>query len=286
MYLENEFDKIEKALFNKMESEPLRPLVHYTSAMGLKGILLEKELWFSDYEFMNDKSEGRHIYNVLYDTLCEFDVNFANEVKKQLFVQDISGMTTDEHFSPSERKIYSKYTRPKDRIFICCFSKNSDCLPMWNYYTKNPSSIGYNLVFNSHSLIASIYPKEAFYFIPHICDVIYDKKTQYRIMSKILSSYYKLWQENTTNRYEIIERLTFLIDDIRFLFKNPAFKHEDEIRIILRVSEQNFNTAVEKGYVSVRENAGYFIPYIKLNCISENTVECITISPTNNSEAA
>ena len=283
--LENNFEEIESVFFAQMESEPAEALVHYTSSIALKGILSERELWFSDSEFMNDKSEGQYIYDIVRDELNQFDIEFANEVKKQLFVQDISHIAFgDEKISSAQRKIYSKYTRPKDRIFICCFSKDPDCLPMWNYYTKTSSSIGYNLVFNSSNIVGAIYPRNSFYFIPHVCRVIYDPKEQRTVISNVLSSYYSLWKNATTRKKEIISRLTFLIDDIRFLFKHPAFEHEQEIRIILRVSEKNFDIAIEKGYVGVRETAGYFIPYIKLKCISDSTIECVTISPTNNKE--
>ena len=86
------------------------------------------------------------------------------------------------------------------------FSKDKDCLPMWNYYTKNPSSIGYNLVFNSGDLVSSIFPRDSFYFVPHICCVLYKPKSQYRVISKILSSYYDLWKNNIKSRHNIISR--------------------------------------------------------------------------------
>lgn len=285
MNLESKFEDIEKIFFDQMESEPSEPLVHYTSSTALREILMKRELWFSDSEYMNDKSEGQYVYNIVRDALSEFDADFADEIKNQLFIQDISTIEfANQNISTNQRKLYSKYTRPKDRIFICCFSKDKDCLPMWNYYTKNPSSIGYNLVFNSGNLVSSIFPRDSFYFVPHICRVLYKPKSQYRVISKILSSYYDLWKNNIKSRHNIISRLTFLIDDIRFLFKHPAFEHESEIRIILRVSEKNFETAIKNKYVGIREAAGYFIPYIKLKCISDNTVDYITISPTNNKE--
>ena len=48
------------------------PVFHYTSPEGLLGILQEKGpvLWFSQYDSMNDTTEGVHVISV-YQSVCD-----------------------------------------------------------------------------------------------------------------------------------------------------------------------------------------------------------------------
>ena len=42
------------------------------------------------------------------------------------------------------------------QLFVCCFSLKEDSLPMWNYYTKEINSQGYNIEFDDKKLVESI----------------------------------------------------------------------------------------------------------------------------------
>lgn len=42
------------------------------------------------------------------------------------------------------------------QLFACCFSLKEDSLPMWNYYTKEINSQGYNIEFDDKKLVESI----------------------------------------------------------------------------------------------------------------------------------
>jgi len=37
-----------------------KPLYHYTDATGLKGVIENDEIWFTDFRYLNDPSELRH----------------------------------------------------------------------------------------------------------------------------------------------------------------------------------------------------------------------------------
>ena len=56
-------------------------LCHYTSLSGLKGIMSSKKLWFSDSACLNDKTEGKYIYDVLKD--CLFDIKNKKSVQRR-----------------------------------------------------------------------------------------------------------------------------------------------------------------------------------------------------------
>lgn len=59
---------------------------HYTSPTGLKNILNTKELWASDFLFLNDESEILYLYEILKSVIKNYkveqnlDKNFIREV--------------------------------------------------------------------------------------------------------------------------------------------------------------------------------------------------------------
>lgn len=108
-------------------------IFHYTSIGGLDSILSRKTLWFTNIKYMNDKDEIVAGSNSFIKELTALGVQ-----PKLPGLEDLS----DEK-----------------QVFVCCFSLNGDSLPMWNYYTKDINSQGYNIEFDSKQLIESILKK-------------------------------------------------------------------------------------------------------------------------------
>lgn len=107
-----------------------KPIYHYTSIVGLESILRNKTLRFTNIKYMNDKDE---IVAGL-DSIAK-DCNASDEVRERM---------------------RSAITNLGMQLFVCCFSLKEDSLPMWNYYTKEVNSQGYNIEFDDKQLIESI----------------------------------------------------------------------------------------------------------------------------------
>ncbi len=107
-----------------------KSVFHYTSIGGLEGILSSKTLRFTNIKYMNDKDE----ITAGLDSMVSA-CNGSLELKKQV----------EEAFLSSELQ-----------TFVCCFSLEKDSLPMWNYYTKEVNSQGYNIEFDDKKLVESI----------------------------------------------------------------------------------------------------------------------------------
>lgn len=274
----DELNIIEDEFFHSMEYTKNPILVHYTSPEGLMSILTNQTLWFSKWNLLNDKSEGSHIFTVLKDVLKQYERFFSIQVGALC-----ANIAPEIFQTDTSRGKIDLDCRENDISFVCSFSTNKDSLPLWNYYTKNDKYIGYNIVFDSSKLIDNIYPLNTdFYFTPIICNVLYKLDEQTRVVQQIVEKYYKFWKTaNSAQKHKILERLVYLIDDIRFLFKHPAFEPEQEVRIILRLSTYNFNKGVKNNKVYIRRKDGYFIPYIPLKCIPQNAIKEIWISPSN-----
>jgi hypothetical protein len=283
-----EIENFEKEIFDNYFdfSKEDSFLTHYTSFNGLEGILKSKSLWFTYYKYLNDESEGKIIYEVLDSVLDECETIDNDEFKEN--IKEVIPANSNE--SPLRRFLNGKKdTKVQDdkRVFLCSFSKNDDCLPMWNYYTKNKDSKGFNLVFRRNDLIKQINGNQDITFDEcKVFKVIYNSNEQKEIISELLIKYYKLWQVciKKEEKSFVIECFQRFLDEIRFLFKHEAFQHEEEIRILLTISNENYMKAIKNKKAKARENNGLWIPYLEISCISEDTIECIRISPTEKSK--
>ena len=117
-----------KLLFYK--STKSRRIFHYTSIVGLEGILGNRTLRFTNIKYMNDKDE---------------------------IIAGLDSMAKICHASEEEReKLCSSFISHGMQTFVCCFSVEEDSLPMWNYYTKEINNQGYNIEFDDKQLVESI----------------------------------------------------------------------------------------------------------------------------------
>ena len=248
---------------------------HYTSPEGLKEILASKELWFSNAKFLNDKSETNYIYSILpitpdpYDLLL--DENFFKYVR----------MIADS-FSKNETCDFDDACINPTDFYVASFSKESDNLELWNYYTKTSDSVGYNIQFCQPAFEEA--EKSKYYkFISG--SVIYDFKTQQKLIRDILNEYNILYKEHKEEiENGIICKLNFLKQLIEILelhnmfFKHKAFENEKEFRCVIYYVKDYSKTSLDFRIVN-----GIILPYLKIN-FDKTLLTAITISPANDQE--
>ena len=245
-----------------MEQYNNKLIYHYTSSSGLLGILSSESLWFTDFSVLNDESEGNYIYSLVKDIL------YSGEYSKKyisLVIQEINNF-------------YSK-----NKYFICSFSLNGDSLPMWNYYSKSSSKLGYNIQINTFDLFASmnkiIYENDNLSLKYY--DLIYDTNIQRETIKTVLDKYYNSFLKNSKIEY-IKEFLHSEIRLFRFIFKHPSFRHEEECRFILKVNEDYFDKHIGENdsLFKIRVvDDGIFAPYTSMKFDCKNLITQITISP-------
>lgn len=256
-------------------------IFHYTSAAGFSSILFSSSndiiLWSSRYDCLNDKSEGiivLSLYNEVCNELHEDGIissDFYNDIlditiaKTQLFMPLVNGRI--------------KPTRPEYERYVTSFSKNSDSLSMWNYYSKGNKYEGYNIGFLSESL--KRYFEEYFNgqeVNVKIYPVIYSKMKQKQLIKKLILKMYKEYepQFKTSLRYIISNQLL----DWELIFKSEYFQHEEEIRIIVDMAKRTKNGELQPRPIGVkyRYNCGLQIPYIELK-IKKEELKTINIGP-------
>lgn len=190
-------------------------MYHYTSANTLPFIIKERNelcLRFTDYRFLNDKSEGVEIKEFFLSVLHE------------LFVQ---GKISKDFLNEATRQ-YELKESENQNLYVACFSQDSDSLPMWNYYLKGGKYEGYSLgfVFDIQKYLRR--------------EVLFKRKVIYNdALKKKLISYLILETVDNHSSLDVekqCKQLITIIHELSLVMKKECFSHEKEVRLILNLS--------------------------------------------------
>lgn len=226
-------------------------LYHYTSPSGLEGILLENgtpTFRFSRSDCLNDVSEGKEILSIYKD--CVKKANRLGLISDEFasIVENVvpnprAYFMVDAGFPNAENeKLPSTYISSEEyETYLCCFSKASDDLAMWNYYVKNGGYDGYCIGLQANILERKT--KETMFSGCRMkfVEVIYSPEEKERIINAMINRVYDLFKSSF--RGNLIEEQTKdciadYLSQLRFWFKSDYFKHEQEVRMIIDKPKQ------------------------------------------------
>ena len=251
-------------------------IYHYTSPMGLNGILANHTLRFTDRNYLNDYSEGRYVLELCLKS--RFEIVLPIEYRR--------------YFKDYCRELWNNPTKKQRYVYQCSFSIDSDNLSLWNYYTKSDGIKGYNIGFYSKDLenqleTAPLIPRE--HGLKVFCGkIIYNERKQKEILKSIVRDFSKVitdYKEDKTFCKIAVEVLVEKILQVGAFFKNNCFKHENEYRLLLFLTavwdkqSQSIKFMILNKGVSTYEKNGLLIPYVDIE-FPRNILQEITISPT------
>jgi hypothetical protein len=256
-------------------ASPPDMLYHYTTADGLKGIIINGNIWATNYRYVNDLTE--YVY--------------ANELLRA----DIASRI--QHPNPIVDAVLKAILNTEDLlvgavdIFIACFCKEKDLLSQWRYYGGRGGG-GYAIGFGRNTVTTQLIG--ASYQLYQVC---YNERIQHLLIKDLLDSFCnaveqlgigldpttivepvissKLPARDPTKPPaplqiksnvpaplgELCMRLSFGFLELACCFKNPSFAIEEEWRLVhKRFSETKANTR----NVSFRTSGATLIPYVEL----------------------
>ena len=233
-------------------------IFHYTSAAGLEGIL-KWNIWFSDIKYLNDSSECDYIYTLIPRCLRDLDLN--KDFRKIL-------------------KSINKYQSDKN-FYVASFSKNPDCLELWNYYTKTTNGVGYNIEFSKNCLfMINVYSVQG--------AIIYSQDIQIELLKEILCQYNEFYLQNNqilkkdhSKKEVFIMNLMTLLELYNLFYKDSAFYNEQEYRVVIyNPDDIPAQTNLIEETLRHRIFNGLFIPYLEIP-FNKSNIKSIKISPNN-----
>ena len=199
-------------------------LYHYTSLVGLQGIIDESGFWASDNRFMNDATEMSHG--------AELAVRVLQHCKRRC---------GSRHFGYILEEVLENFLSPPQiGNLVTCFSQARDSLEQWRGYGPT-GAVCIRLAGNRPGTRPLFYgphqlPYQAFYDtypkIVLLMSIIRRFEREYVLDRHIMSGN---WPTNHDRQY--IEHLILLISHRTVAFKNSSFKQEAEVRLVIPYSK-------------------------------------------------
>ena len=249
-------------------------MYHYTSPTNIINILNGEniQLRFTRYDCVNDTSEGKYAYDVFIEACMGLNKNkkITNEYCKFL-LELISDETRNEYIAHSNdtlQKIFGHKVK-KGVGYICCFSKNHDSLPMWNYYVKNDTYRGINIGLHSNKLHNSLEGVKI-----SLYNVIYKESEIKSLFTNKIVEYRKYFKNDDPSvKSNIACYICILINIIKYIAKKQCFEHENEVRAIFFFDDNQTDLIKEFDW-----SRGFAIPYTKLT-FAKDAFFKLTIGP-------
>lgn len=255
---------------------------HYTSVEGLMGILQNREIFFTDAQFLNDYTERFDINN---DLKRFWDWNYRDYDKEfYILIKNIN----INSYEDNQNKIFGgDVTDEKNRYFILSASMNQDSLSMWKYYAKNGQYNGYNIDLFIPALLDEWIDEETGVVVEDGL-VIYDimeKQAKIRCMVEKLYEFWCTYEKSETINNKIINEYRAWISYASLFFKNEYFASEQEMRFVAIVPKNRLNNlhyekkdGTKVKMYDFRNINGVIIPYIKMPLFGWNVSENLITS--------
>lgn len=268
------------------------PLYHYTSQKGLSGILQKEkiEFRFSRIDCLNDFTEGKGILEY-YRKLCkqllqsnEIDEDYFKSIINTLPMEKACFIYDEDSLGSAENQTFKTGYVGDFVSYMFSLSSLPDSLPMWNYYLKNTYYNGYNLGFSTLRL------KEQFHYHPFKTEYLsqfnvveYDDFEKDDILKDYIQALYKYRCMDDEQLSETKQLISRELEKWRYCFKDNAFSHEKEIRLIIKVPLNEDKTELASFVKSkLRYDEKDKIPqYIYVSLLDKKALSEITIAPSN-----
>ena len=230
-------------------------LYHYTTIVGLQGIIKDRAIWFGHVTSLNDRLEMQYGQDLIANVIRE---HIEKEKRQDIrnFLQNL--LTNVQVFGKAMHE-----------MFVACFCQSGNLLSQWRGYAN--SGGGYCLGFE-------ILPRTRItYDIKHIADgtppllrkIIYNENEQGNLIKEYIDKICEAAKKALDVEFK--DRITdppsfastvigfqaaSILLDMVISFKHPAFEQEEEWRMV-RVMLDN----QQPEYLQFRQSPGGLVPY-------------------------
>jgi hypothetical protein len=246
---------LKKSWLPKHELSDSSLLYHYTTLTGLRGILENRALWFGHASSLNDPLEIQHGQGVVGKILNEYmeteDREDIRAFLRGILVQVQAFGNTMFH------------------TFVACFCESGNLLSQWRGYANSGGGYCVGIEFSNSTRISSelseLDPGNPLF----LRKVVYDEEEQKSLVREYLNSAIfatkgaldggisDQFPDMPTYPASVMAmQVANVILDMLLSFKHPAFKSEEEWRLV-RVTMENHQPEGLK----FRETLGGLIPY-------------------------
>jgi hypothetical protein len=227
-------------------------LFHYTSQVGLSGILKENEIWGTNIHYLNDSSEFKHAFKLVRDIIPKY-------------LSDAGKMGITNYFLKIFDENVEKVS-PNICIFVTSFSGKGNLLSQWRGYCNEGT--GYSIGFDRKTLEQVALDNDL-----ELLDCIYTSEKQEIELEKCVKEILDQFQSGDPSVPRVAHTLYTSLTRISSKFKHASFSEEEEVRLVSKIVD----FMDEK--IEFRYGKSTLIPYLKFALVIkkiQNTVPLIT----------
>ncbi|WP_308491859.1 DUF2971 domain-containing protein [Microbacterium terrisoli] len=214
-------------------------LAHYTSSVGIRGIVEGGSLWASHVAFLNDASEFRYAFDVSRDIIERITIlNQVWQPKHPELAELITSETTH----------LQRGGLPD--VFVTSLSTLSEDLSQWRGYT-HPGD-GYTIQFDAEALehhVASL----GWRLVP----VVYGPSADMAVAYTAVDAFTRLDNGTYATSREAFDAFTRDLAVLAPTLKDHAFERESEWRLISPLG-------VDPSQVKWRSGPSFLVPYVEV----------------------
>lgn len=203
------------------------PLYHYTTAAGLAGLLQSEKMWLTNAFQMNDPRE------------LDFGFDIA---LNHLFDRQGAGTDIQESFCEEMAETIQSDIAEIFRFYVASFSQDQDDLGQWRAYGDN----GRGFAIGLSSRLFNLWQQPEAHAGPYrvfVSRVVYDEKQARGRIQRAINKALQIIAPLEDAIYELKDTSVFLTELCRAVSsaliwyaittKHPAYKHENEYRLII-----------------------------------------------------
>lgn len=270
-----------------------RTVYHYTSSNGLHGILSSGVLYFTDSLFLNDRNERKNFYLLLREYLKTWNRDQRDILLQRYFRKPDYITRCLEKTDPAQEEA--------SRYFVLSCSEEKDSLPMWNYYTRSADAAGYNIHFETDSLIRQLKSHPLLEKLKAgkrslLCrKVMYEEEEKQKALEQVLRRFSKQWERTESKKEQmgILSALDRKFEVMSLFYKDRAFAHEGEIRIVIPSCNRKIHSLAgsrenqQNRPYRFRQVRGAQTPYLALDVLEKGkAITGVTAGPALDKETA
>jgi hypothetical protein len=256
---------------------PSKPLYHYTNQTGLLGIVKEKKIWATHYQYLNDTQEFLHAKGLIRAEIEKRykSANSENRSVLEALRSAIDGWGKDnENWRVENRNGY-----------VASFSEDPDSLSQWRAY-GGPTS-GFALGFRCDQLVFPInFTMKKCIYAPNEQREFAEEIVRSQLESA-LSEKVELGSDGLGNVAAGME-LCMKLDLLALIFKHEKFKCEEEWRIFSpSIDNKSFSQMSEKAELAFREGKSMLTPLLKVPLKDDKgrfPLDSVVVGPGPNNE--
>lgn len=273
-------------------------LYHFTNASGLKGIVQNGSLWFSDVRYLNDMSEVSHGVGVVSDIVRKKINKFSDIGQTQQMLEQVV-----DYLQPGSAQGFDI------DFYAASFCTSGDLLSQWREYAGGAGyAVGLALRHDTTRIDnedISIRRKNGLRSLSDISDreganvaqqriaknwsppflrrVIYDPDKQRSLVESVVDKFVRAANAQGGSFIKPSLALSLILYEFCISFKHPSFREEKEWRLVIPVS-------TERDTVSFRTGATTLIPFTERRLIDTSDYEFpfhhLVIGPMRHQEEA